>query len=520
MEYKLGPLILTAEQFQAATNPGHTLVVAGPGTGKTRTLLARVLYLLDQGIDPEHILLLTFTLKTVRELRERLKSLGIEARVETFHAMAFELCRAKGLNPKLIDEKEREALVKEILKHQGQDTRKAKKIAEKLSLAWEQSSPSVDGNLVSLYQRSLKAQGLWDYERLIVESKDHPLTKEPLHILVDEFQDLSPGLVRFLKSFAQATFFLVGDPAQAIYGFRGGNPQVVKAFIETVSGFAIYSLRESFRLAENLLKWAERLRERLFEEETLYTRLSGGKLLGFSSANPEAEARKVAELIETELGSLQMERAQGAGRAPGDIAILVRIRSLIPRYLEILQNKGIPVEDSGSEASLELERLLQWAKSLQSWPSSQELTRISSALSPETRKLLDELCQEAQDLQTLRFRLSLLKSIDLLRQRQDTVSLMTIHEAKGLEFAVVILAGAEEGILPLKIMPDTDQAEERRLAYVALTRAQNTFYFTWARQRFLFGQRLPGKVSPFLAAFPVQKPPRKAPRRQRQKSLF
>ncbi len=519
MEYKLGPLPLTAEQFQAATNPGHTLVVAGPGTGKTRTLLARVLFLLDQGVPSEQIFLLTFTLKTTSELKERLKALGVEARVETFHALAFDLCRAKGLSPKLIEEKEREALVRDLLKSLGEDTRKAKKIAERLAQAWGTPCSSQEDKLVDLYQRTLKAQGLWDYERLIAESKDHPLAQEPLHILVDEFQDLSPGLVNFLKSFAQATFFLVGDPAQAIYGFRGGDPQVVKSFVEATPGFQLYSLRESFRLPQELLKWADRLRERFFGEEALVSALPGGKVWGVGAASPEAEARKVAELVESELGSLQMERAQGKGRGPGEIAILVRLRALLPLYQKALRERGVPVHDPGGEASEELERLWHWASTLKTWPAPQELEQVSLRLSPQAQKILAELGQEAQDLQDLRFRLSLLKSVDLLRQRQDAVALMTIHETKGLEFPVVILAGAEEGILPLKIMPDADEAEERRLAYVAMTRAKNTFYFTWAKKRFLFGKRLPGRVTPFLAPFPKEGPSPRKPRR-RQKSLF
>ncbi len=135
MIYKIGSLKLTPEQYKAATNPGHTLVVAGPGTGKTRTLLARALYLLEQDIPPEKIIILTFTVKTAQELRQRLQELGAQARVDTFRALAYDLCRSQGLKIKLLEEREKTVLLAQILKYLGQDPRQASKIAERVSFS-------------------------------------------------------------------------------------------------------------------------------------------------------------------------------------------------------------------------------------------------------------------------------------------------------------------------------------------------------------------------------------------------
>jgi len=519
MDYKIGPLILTQEQYQAAQNPGHTLVVAGPGTGKTRTLLARALHLLEEGLPSERIILLTFTLKTAQELRERLKTLGAKIRVETFHSLAYDLCREKGLRPRILEEKEREGLIRELLKEKGLNPREVRKVAEAFSLAPEgKSLPQKWQELYKLYQKVLKSEGLWDYERLLSESTGHSLEQEPLHLLIDEFQDLSPGLVRFIKGFRRACFFLVGDPAQAIYGFRGGTPEVGQQFVSELPQTKILALTKSFRLPEKILSLAESLRLDPFGTPTLKAVQKGGIIKGHVFREAKDEAKGVARLVGELLGGLQMEAAS-LGLSPGEIAILTRVRAILPPVYEALKQGGVPVRDQGAEGATRLEEI---SKILEKGRDFKDLTQVeiylddlSSSLREQVKSIL--LC--SRDVEEFIFRLSLLKITDLIAKDKDAVSLLTIHEAKGLEFQAVILIGAEEGLLPFTLMPEVNREEEKRLAYVAVTRSAQRFYFTLAQRRFLFGKKLNGRVSPYFASCPFEKSPSKV-RQPRQKGLF
>ncbi len=519
MDYKIGPLILTQEQYQAARNPGHTLVVAGPGTGKTRTLLARVFHLLEEGLPSERIILLTFTLKTAQELRERLKTLGAEIRVETFHSLAYALCREKGLRPRILEEKEREELIRELLKKEGFNPREARKVAEAFSLVPEGKAPPREWQeLYKLYQKILRSEGLWDYERLLSESVGNSLEEEPLHLLIDEFQDLSPGLVRFIKGFRRACFFLVGDPAQAIYGFRGGTPEVAQQFVFELPQTKILALTKSFRLPEKILTLAGDLRLDPFDTPALEAMHQGGLIKGYSFREAKAEAKGVAKLISELLGGLQMEAAS-LGLSPGEIAVLARVRAILPPVYEALKQAGIPVRDQGTEGATRLEEIssiLKKGKNLQDLTQFEVyLDHLSASLKEQLKSIL--LC--SRDVEEFIFRISLLKTTDLIAKDKYAVSLLTIHEAKGLEFQAVILIGAEEGLLPFTIMPEVNKEEERRLAYVAVTRSAGRFYFTLAGRRFLFGKRLSGRISPYFASCPLEKSPSKV-RQPRQKGLF
>ncbi len=520
MEYKIGLLTLTKEQYQAASVNGHALVIAGPGTGKTRTLLARALYLLEKGIPKEKIFILTFTIKTVQELRQRLNDLKADVKVETFHALAFDICRSKGLSPKIIEEKERETLIKEILKKQGIELRKAKKIMEAFSLICEGKSFSEEITLLyKIYQERLRTEGLWDYERLLKETYKHHLSYEEIYLLIDEFQDLSPSILEFLKTFEKAWFFLVGDPSQAIYGFRGSSPEVVWNFIKEIGNFSIFWLSESFRVPEKILSHAETLRDNLFGKKKLLATKSGGILKGFLYEEPKEEAKGIAKSVNELVGRLTMEVAK-KGLPPKEIAILARVRALLSPVYEALEQIGVPVCYQSQESEKFLKELSQYIAKIKNFKTLFQAEDALLSLSQVIKERIKPLLAESQDLDEFLFRLSLLKSIDLIAKYKDSVSLLTIHEAKGLEFKAVILIGAEDGLLPFKLMPDVREDEERRLAYVAITRSAQYFYFTIVKKRFIFGKTLSGKVSPYFANCILERKHQKFTKRPKQKSLF
>ncbi len=520
MEYKIGSLTLTKEQYQAASVNGHALVIAGPGTGKTRTLLARVLYLLESGVPKEKIFILTFTLKTVKQLRERLNALGAHVRVETFHALAFDICRIKGLLPKIIEEKEREVLVKEILKKQGIDPRKTKRIIEAFSLISEgQSSSEEIEFLYKIYQARLRSEGLWDYERLLEETQAHHLSQEEIYLLVDEFQDLSPNLIHFLKTFREAYFFLVGDPAQAIYGFRGGSPDVVWRFMKEIPNFTIFWLSKSFRIPERILSYAETLRENLPGQKRLLATKAGGVLKGLIYESPKAEAKGIAKFIDELIGRLSMEVAK-EGFSPREIAVLARVRAVLSPIYNALKQYGIPVCYQSQESERYLQEISYYMAEIKKFKTilhaEEALSRLSQALQEQIKPIL----VESRDLDEFLFYLSLLRDIDLIGKHNDSVSLLTIHEAKGLEFGVVILVGAEDGLLPFKLMPDVREDEERRLAYVAITRSAQCFYFTLVKKRFLFGKALSGRISPYFVNCVLERRYPKHRKSLKQRGLF
>ncbi len=448
-------------QRQAVEAVGHALVIAGPGAGKTRVLLARALKLLEKGLDPERLFLLTFTVRTARELRLRLASRTVV--VETFHALAYRLARENGHQPRLEEEE--------------------------------------------------------DYQRLFDLAAGHPLEKEEVHLLVDEFQDLSPELVAFLRRFEKATFFLVGDPAQAIYGFRGARPEVALEFAFSLPGVGLYHLPRSYRVPKKILEAALPLRDDFgLQLPSLQAVVPDGEIWGESYPSPEKEARGVAKLVAGALGGLQMETSK-RGLSPGEVVVLARVRPLLTKVKEALLAEGIPVLDQGEQQKLYLGELETFLARACRASSKTDLLAHLPELSPTLREEVAEVLVKARDLEESLAFLHFLKWEREILVSRTAVNLMTIHQAKGLEFPLVILIGAEEGLLPFTFWPEVDEAEERRLAYVALTRSAQKFVFTTAKRRFLFGKRYHGKVSPYFSDLPCREssPPRRV---RRQKSLF
>ena len=520
----LSDLALDPDQYQAARSKGHTLVLAGPGAGKTRTLLGRVLHLLEEGVPADKIYLLTFTLKAVGELQKRLQKMGVQGvQVHTFHALAYRLCRQKGLSPKLISPEEQKTLLKEVYKSLGYPISGRRK--------WDPLSTHkhADPKILETYKRALKAHGLWDYQRLLEEAQGHGLSHEGLHLLVDEFQDLNAELVTFLEGFKGATLFLVGDPAQAIYGFRGASPEVVAAFVKGLAGLQIKVLGRSYRVPREILAWAEKLRDQtVFPSTPLRAVKEGGNLQGFWLSTPNQEGTKIANLVRELLGGLQMEHSS-VGWAPHEVAIVARTKALLKPIQEALYKFGVPAVTYTETQKSFCERLEQFMALLEKGPLD-NLEQIREKLLQKAhpqllwKDLLPEvqyLLRISEDVSEFFFNLEWARKTPSLVDPLDTlhVPLLTIHETKGLEFKVVILAGAEEGLLPLSVMPDSDEREEMRLAYVALTRAGESFYFTGVSKRMIFGKKLPGRPSRYFLGLPVEKsiPPKKT---SRQKSLF
>jgi len=318
------------------------LVIAGAGSGKTRTLVYRVAYLIDSGIDPSHILLLTFTRKSAQEMLHRAGELiGVRServRGGTFHSVANMLLRrygrSIGLEPgfTILDRGDAEdliALVRAQLGLNEKDKRFPRKatIAEMFSKA-ENTLRSLDeivveefdhfsdhlealGQLQRGYQASKRQRQLVDYDdllvllrRLVMEDEGVRRTISSLYryILVDEYQDtnrLQADVVRHLASTHQ-NVMVVGDDAQSIYAFRGATFKNIMEFPSLFPGTIIYKLEENYRSTQPILNLANTIIEAATEKYSkhLFTRKLDGPLpVLVEAAGENAQSRFIAQKI-------------------------------------------------------------------------------------------------------------------------------------------------------------------------------------------------------------------------------
>jgi DNA helicase-2/ATP-dependent DNA helicase PcrA len=381
---------LNSQQLAAVTaGEGPSLVIAGAGSGKTRTLVYRVAYLIDSGIDPSHILLLTFTRKSSQEMLERAGELiGVrseQVRGGTFHSVANMLLRrygrSIGLEPgfTILDRGDAEdliALVRAQLGLNEKDKRFPRKgtIAEMFSKSentlrplaeivveeFDHFSDHLDAleQLQRGYQASKRQRQLVDYDdllvllrRLVMEDEGIRRTISSLYryILVDEYQDtnrLQADVVRHLASTHQ-NVMVVGDDAQSIYAFRGATFKNIMEFPTLFPGTTIYKLEENYRSTQPILNLANTIIEAAKEKYSkhLFTRKLDGPLpVLVEAAGENAQSRFIAQKI------LELREE---GVPLGEMAVLFR-SSFHSFDLEIeLSRHGLPFVKRGGVKFIE-----------------------------------------------------------------------------------------------------------------------------------------------------------------------
>ncbi|MGB8871841.1 MAG: UvrD-helicase domain-containing protein [Desulfobaccales bacterium] len=500
---------LNRAQRHAVTYVGPALVVAaGPGSGKTRALTHRLAYLVSRrGVPPQEILALTFTRQAAGEMADRLTRLlpdfpGLEGlTIKTFHALGHQLLLDQGGSPRQVAVEEHR---RHLLRQVARDHQLPWAALEKQVTSWKQAlkypkdlreeEAGEPGYLAAYrsYEAALETAGLWDYEDLIARPtlllERQPEVRESLrrrfrHLLVDEYQDLNEAQYRMFRWLAGpgAEIMVIGDPDQAIYGFRGASPRYFSRFLEDWPQAQICRFEETYRLPEPILQAAQRLQASGPEPPQPMTTNQPGTspLILLEAANPQAEARAIAREIENLVGGmshLALEdrdlryQDQGGKASFRDIAVLYRLHALGPELERTLKEAGIPCQQP------------------------------REGVGPDW------------------------DGLDLAAER---VKLLSLHAAKGLEFPYVFIAGCEEGLIPWEppggLAADPD--EERRLFYVGLTRASRQLFLTWARQRNLWGRRRPSKLSPWVRLLPADLLTRPAaaadlPRPPRARPLF
>jgi DNA helicase-2/ATP-dependent DNA helicase PcrA len=525
---------LDPEQRAAATRQaGPLLIVAGPGTGKTRTLTHRIAHLVrERGIAPGKCLAITFTRRAAEEMRERLGELlpehAAKITVTTFHGLGAMILREQheraGLSPhfRIVEEKETAKTTESARAGEaaGQEPR-------------DNGKDQNDG---------IDEKDTVDFQDLL-ELPVQLLTKEPdlaagyrdrwQWISVDEYQDVDEtqyALLRLLSA-EDGNLTAIGDPDQAIYSFRGADVGFFLRFTSDFPGATTVQLTRNYRSSQTIVRGATQAiapsslvpGRALTAHRTLTARSTEtAQRIGiFEAADPQAEADFIARSIDRLLGgtsfhSLDSGRADGHHHNIGfsDIAVLYRTDAQAGPIMESLTRAGVPYQKRSHDRLLARPGVKEIAGELRhhgAGPLAALLDRAMATLiatrfgrEVELRSAVELLAPLAArcgtDLEAFLGRLALGAEVDAYDPRADSVALLTLHAAKGLEFPVVFLAGCENGLLPLWLPGDTDrdEPEERRLFFVGMTRARDRLHLSYARRRARFGAERDTGPSPFL----------------------
>ncbi len=552
---------LDPEQREAVEAPaGPLVIVAGPGTGKTRTLTRRIARRIEQGhVSPDQVLAVTFTNRAASEMRQRLaERLGGAARritVCTLHRLGLDILREApreaGLtaNFALVGRDEALALLRECT---GLGARDARTALEAISRAKRTGrADGVPEGVLRAYERALEERNALDLDDLVVRAarllEENPRVAARWggrfrFVAVDEFQDVDPAQYRMLRGLAPpgSDVTVIGDPHQSIYGFRGADPGLFQRFRADHPGARTVRLIRNYRSVPEVLRVARQILEASgHRPQALVPRAGPGVPVCLAEADDEAgEARFVAAELERLVGGTSHRSSRQALAADtalgfGDVAVLCRVRAQVRAVEAALERAGIPYQTLAHDAGLVRGRGRLVLEGLARLP------REDPAL-PRVRAVLAEVGVDEADplgagwLAAAAAAPTLGELVDGVVLGEpgdvpvaaDRVAVLTMHAAKGLEFPAVFVVGCEEGIIPYRDgRRPVDEAEEGRLLYVAVTRARSHLYLTRARCRRLFGETRRSPLSPYLAFLAraqdgVRTVRVSAPRAGRQLSLF
>ena len=537
---------LTVEQSDAVTTRASPMcIIAGAGSGKTRVLTRRIAWQASQGrADPRRTLAVTFTRRAARELRSRLRRLGLndEVRAGTFHAVALAQLRrhaadsgrrpprilesAGGLIAELRPKADRGA-VTDIVNEIGwcrarlviPEEYAAEARAAGRRPPWGRADRFAE--LYADYESAKSRRRVLDFDDVLARSLDLMAT-EPKHaaahrwlhqhVLVDEFQDINPLQFALLRSWLgpDSTLVVVGDPDQAIYGWNGADPGLIDAVGEHLPGCAVLHMRTNFRSTPEVLAAAGRLLGRLPQPAV---RPSGDEpTVGVCDGSDEPSV---------------LARAVRHRHRPGSRwrrqAVLARTNAQLEPLRRALLRHGIPVA-APSERSLV--RKPEIAALLRAWPGGASLAACVAETgrelrdpdpatvpvdglpvgdTPGARAAVEVFLEFANDHLSLdpdstvaAFRTAL-RADDRAAAPSDGVDLMTFHAAKGLEWPVVHIVGMEDGYVPIAHARTAPAlAEERRLLHVAVTRAEQELHVLWCDRRDLGGESVDREPSRWL----------------------
>lgn len=598
-----------SEQQQDAVN--HTgspaLVVAGAGSGKTRTLTAKFSHLIQQGYDPRRILAITFTNKAAEEMKTRLMDLtGLDHQdffwVRTYHSACLMIlkkhCEKMGYIPpiQVFTTYSQEKLLKELCVKNTIDKKHASKILSWISRAKNHGNPEAYfeikpgflgikiQDIFVQYEERLKEMNVVDFDNILLKTRDllreYKEVREYYrqyfsYILVDEYQDtnnIQEDLTNLLLG-EHNNLFCVGDDWQAVYGFRGSNVNHFLDFPQKYKNSKIFRLEQNYRSANEIVQAANDLIDYNPDkmDKHCFSEKKGGvvEIYDFMSDTHEAEwvARrikglnrmgqgipydKIAVVYRTKFCSLPFEKifrqyripyqlrgSQGffermeildinsylsAAFFPNDDVSFERIvntpkRGIGPgmiKKIADIRSEGVSLQDAArimvkdrvlsKKVHENLSHVLGVLDSIKELPPGRAMDEVIEQTGyyeylEKKVKTKTEFVSKRENIEQLIYTarsksdmLEYLEEAALIREdteddeEQETsgVSLLTIHSAKGLEYDTVFIVGCEERLFPhWRSIDAGDSAlfEERRLMYVAMTRAERFLYLTHANYR-------------------------------------
>lgn len=612
-----------AQEEAVRTTDGPVLVLAGAGSGKTKTLTHRIAHLIKNcGVLDREILAVTFTNKAAGEMRQRLaKLLGVSDNwffmpfMGTFHGICVKILRESGvaiqIDPKfvILDETDRQGLIKSAMTNLGLRLELKPRAVSAVISAAKNKMQTPDDYAMSTAHHDKKtiAEIYREYEKL--RHQMHALDFDDLllevvrlfrtdlsvrkmwqerfkFILIDEYQDTNAAQYQIVKLLVnqQANICVVGDDWQSVYSFRGADFTNILNFQRDFPGAKVIKLEQNYRSTGNILAVAQQVIEKNLNrtDKKMWTAAGDGEPVELWRAQDETdEAFKIANLIRdlnmvykldeiailyrTNAQSYSLERALIAANLnykiiggvrffdrkeikdilaylrliyqPRDQVSLARIMNVPVRGIgKATQDKFLAwwqttdddiftalkhINDAGFSTQIinkiakfhaVIEQIRQTAagglapseliESVINWTGYRELIRKDQLTAEVKSDYLQELVKGAKeyaDLGSFLEDAALLSSSDGQADGQE-VSLMTMHAAKGLEFPVVIVIGFEEGTFPhARVFEDPNELEEeRRLCYVAMTRAKERLYLFYTNSRFVAGNRQFATPSRFL----------------------
>ncbi len=539
------------QRAAAEITSGPLLIVAGPGTGKTRTLTHRLAHLIASGAaTPEQCLAITFTRRAAGEMRERLKTLVGDAvgrmTVTTFHGLGRSILGelAAGKPPRVAGEAERLTLVRELFALSHRDAARWLEAAgrsrrQAAEAAAEADAASVDGRQLALYEQALRDRGLVDFDDLLLLPLAL-LTAQPLllasyrdrfrHLAIDEYQDIDALQYRLVRLLAPAdgNICAIGDPDQSIYRFRGADVGFFLRFREDYPTARTVELTRNYRSNPGIVDAALAV----IGDASLVPRRQLRPMLGEARervalhevADERAEAELVTHTIEKLLGgtsyysvdSGRVDGGDGAELCFDDFAVLYRTDAQSAALIEALERSGIPFQKRSHGRLGDRPAVRRLLEALRREPEPRPLPELLAAAAhrlagededertalAQAVDLLAPLAEGSGDLDSFLTTVALGAEVDTWDPRAERVSLLTLHAAKGLEFRVVFLVGCCEGLLPLSWSAEDDPEsldEERRLLFVGMTRARSRLVLSCPRQRRRHGELRPAVPSRFLA---------------------
>ena len=534
---------LDPDQRAVATQvAGPLAVLAGAGTGKTRAITYRIAYGAAVGaFDPSNVLAVTFTQRAAFEMRHRLAQLGVpKAQARTFHSAALRQLRhfwptvVGGPLPDVIPHKA--SLVAASAARLGItiDRTNVRDIAAEVE--WAKVS-MVDAahyasrvarlrrdvpagldagdmaRLLDVYEDAKNERGVIDFEDILIylcgmlqERADVAsiVRKQYRSFVVDEFQDVNLLQARLLDLWlgGRHDVCVVGDVAQTIYSFTGASPDYLTGFGRKHPGARIVELTRDYRSTPQIVSLANDVLAHSSQREgtvRLSSQRDGGAQVTYRTydddrAEAEGVAASIADLID-------------AGMAPHSIAVLMRTNGQSQAFEEALGARGIPVAVAGGkpffardDVRTAISRLRAAAAAATDTGSVGEIVRDvlsgvgwapeapSGQAGSERWSNMNAIVGWADDsqAQTLPAFVAELDERVAYQVEPDKagVELATIHAAKGLEWDAVFLVGVAEGLLPISYAKTAAaREEERRLLYVAITRARDLLTVSWARSR-------------------------------------